>query len=726
MRSRAAAFAIAATLCAAAAPRADAATIAIVNLDGPNEGFNDPSPATPEGGNNATTRGAQRLAVFQRAADILGAQLQSGVTIKVGARFDSFNADPGFQQPACANGSGILGFAGPQTFARDFANAPVAGTWYPIALAEARAGANLNGTANEVDTSFNSDVDAACLAPGTRFWYGTTTTTTSQNFLPLLPVVLHELAHGLGFLTLVCTSPSGCGGSPQGSFASGFPDVWTLFLANSGNPSLTWRNMSIAQRAASITGDPNTVWTGANVTGAIPGQGISAGLSNGLLRMHAPAAVQPGSSISHFSSAALPNLLMEPAINSNLFAQLDLTIPLLRDIGWLPATANAAPVITAPTAFSAQEDTTLVLSGIGFADPDAGSTALTVTFSIPVGSGAISVAPSAGVTVGGGATARTLTGTLGALNSALAGGSVSYAPAANANGSMMLTVGAVDAASPPGSDSETVTINIAAVNDPPGLTLPGSIGITEDLAGTVIPVSFADVDAGTGGVVATFSVPAGTLSATGTGTVTVGGTPTARTLAGTIADLNAFLSLGALSYTGAPNANGAAALGVTLNDQGNSGSGGAQSASGGTTLEVTAANDAPTVSAPAALAVQAGAAAAVTPVSYADVDAPYPGNVVATYAAASGTFSATAGSGVNVSGSGSGTLTLTGTLAALNAFLAVTPVQYAAAADATAPVALTLTINDQGNVGGAPLSATATVTVDVTPAGTIYRNGFEP
>src|SRR5262249_1199907 len=51
---------------------ARAATIVVVNADGPGEGFNDATPVAPVGGNTATTLGGQRLNVFQYAADIWG------------------------------------------------------------------------------------------------------------------------------------------------------------------------------------------------------------------------------------------------------------------------------------------------------------------------------------------------------------------------------------------------------------------------------------------------------------------------------------------------------------------------------------------------------------------------------------------------------------------------------------------------------------------------------
>lgn len=58
----------------------------------------------------------------------------------------------------------------------------------------------------------------------------------------------------------------------------------------------------------------------------------------GRVLMYAPRPNQPGSSVSHYDTSATPNQLMEPAINADLRHEvqppLDLTLPLLRDIGW--------------------------------------------------------------------------------------------------------------------------------------------------------------------------------------------------------------------------------------------------------------------------------------------------------------------------------------------------------------------------------------------------------
>jgi hypothetical protein len=60
--------------------------------------------------------------------------------------------------------------------------------------------------------------------------------------------------------------------------------------------------------------------------------------ANGNPLLYTPAVLASGSSVSHWDITATPNLLMEPNINSDLgtilVAPYDLTVPLLKDIGW--------------------------------------------------------------------------------------------------------------------------------------------------------------------------------------------------------------------------------------------------------------------------------------------------------------------------------------------------------------------------------------------------------
>jgi len=56
--------------------------------------------------------------------------------------------------------------------------------------------------------------------------------------------------------------------------------------------------------------------------------------AEGFALINAPNPVVSGSSISHWDPIASPNLIMEPAINPDLTDNLDLTKPLMEDIGW--------------------------------------------------------------------------------------------------------------------------------------------------------------------------------------------------------------------------------------------------------------------------------------------------------------------------------------------------------------------------------------------------------
>lgn len=139
-----------------------AANVVLVNLDPPGLGLNDLTPAAPVGGNPGTTIGDQRVNVYNRAAEIWGAQLDSDVTIFVGATF---------QPLSCSPTGGVLGAAGPTYVFRDFLGAPVAATWYVSAQADALFGEDF---VNDIDiiSFFNSDIDdndPNCLT-GTS-WY---------------------------------------------------------------------------------------------------------------------------------------------------------------------------------------------------------------------------------------------------------------------------------------------------------------------------------------------------------------------------------------------------------------------------------------------------------------------------------------------------------------------------------------------------------------------------
>ena len=294
----------------------DAATLSVINLDSAGEGFNDASARTPEGGNTGTTLGQQRMMLFNFAAGIWGAYLDSSVPTVIGAQFNPLLP--------CGGGSGVVGQAGAVNLHHDFANAPILGTWYPTALANKLSGSDHNGAANEITATFNSSVDDGCILPGTRFYYGLDNSTPSGT-INLLVVLLHEMGHGLGFQTFANGS--------TGALLSGLPDAFSRNMYDRST-GLYWHQMSDAQRRTSALNTGNLLWDGANVRLASGNLTAGRETSTGRVQLFAPNAYQTGSSLSHWDTESSPNLLMEPAINFGLPLDLDLTRQEMRDVGW--------------------------------------------------------------------------------------------------------------------------------------------------------------------------------------------------------------------------------------------------------------------------------------------------------------------------------------------------------------------------------------------------------
>ncbi len=277
-----------------------AAQIVIVNLDaGTGAGIADPTPAVPVGNNPGTTLGAQRLNGFIRAADIWGSLLVSTVPIRLSVTMQAL---------PCTAGSAVLGSAGPQTVFRDHAGAPTPATWYVEAEANSHAGVDLSPGTDDGLAQFNGAIDFnnGCLA-NTNWYYGFDQTPPGTD-IDFLTVILHEMGHAFGFLSLV---------SQNGQLLAGFNDIWndTLFDMS---VFLTWRQMTPAQRAASainvnpLTGESNLVWAGVNVFNN------SGGLTGGthsffpVIEMFTANPYQPGSSVSHWHTQVTPNEMMEP------------------------------------------------------------------------------------------------------------------------------------------------------------------------------------------------------------------------------------------------------------------------------------------------------------------------------------------------------------------------------------------------------------------------------
>ncbi|MES2743587.1 MAG: PA domain-containing protein [Pseudomonadota bacterium] len=227
-------------------------TLTIINGNAPGIGFNDPTPVAPVGGNTGVTLGQQRLIAFNYAAALWGAKLTSAVPVRVLATFEPLS---------CSESSAVLGAAGAWDIFADFPRAPRANTWYPAALAAKLSGSDQSAPADpHIVAYFNSRLGLApdCL-PSSGFYLGLDNNHGSA--IDLVTVLLHELAHGLGFQNFT--------DEESGEFYAGIPSVWDYFLLDN-RLEQQWVNLSAFQRAASSVSGSGLSWSGPQVTAAVP------------------------------------------------------------------------------------------------------------------------------------------------------------------------------------------------------------------------------------------------------------------------------------------------------------------------------------------------------------------------------------------------------------------------------------------------------------------------
>jgi hypothetical protein len=249
-----------ATTLLAGATVASAADFVLVNTDPPGIGFNDPTPATPVGGNAGTTVGAQRLIAYNRALQQWGSILKSNVPIVVLG---------GFGPRPCTATGGVLASAGAWNIEINFPSAPLASHWYHSALANSLAGVDLYSGADIIDgadiiATFNGNLGTPGCIEGSTWYYGLDNKPTQTGQIDFLNVFMHELSHGLGFQNF---NDEATGVTFPG--IPNFPDSNTA-LTRDNVLGKIWNTMTPAEIRASAVRDGQVVWDGGYVTARAP------------------------------------------------------------------------------------------------------------------------------------------------------------------------------------------------------------------------------------------------------------------------------------------------------------------------------------------------------------------------------------------------------------------------------------------------------------------------
>lgn len=262
---------------------------------------------------------AQAQAAFQAAVDVWESRINSPQPIRINANWTPL-------------GTGVLGSAGPTNFY--LLNETGTDYIYPVALAEARCNCAANGTSADITANFNSAFSD---------WYLGTDGNGPASDYDFMTVVLHEIGHGLGFLSSFYVSGTQGGWGFSGTTASLRYDFAEYNQATAGTAltnTSVYPNPSAALKTQ-LT-DNSVYFNGTNVNAANGGARA---------RLFAPNPYQPGSSNSHFDENTFPsgsqNALMTPYLDNGeaIHEPGPLTLALFRDLTWTTNEGGATPSI---------------------------------------------------------------------------------------------------------------------------------------------------------------------------------------------------------------------------------------------------------------------------------------------------------------------------------------------------------------------------------------------
>lgn len=261
-------------------------------------------------------------ASFTYAANIWGTLLNSRVPIVISACW----ADMG--------SGGILGHGGARSYYKDFSGAPFAATYYPVAIANALYGSDLNGGTEEIVIAYNA-----------RFadWYFGTDGACPSDKIDFCQVIMHEMCHGLGFIGSM-TIANGRGYWSLGDYTT--PVIYDRFTENGSyqkllNTSLfPMGSVALANQLVSA----NIYFSGANAM---------AGNGGARVKLYCPNTWSSGSSYAHLDEIFknTPNSMMTYSVNygSAVHNPGPVTSGLLKDIGWNSTNPKPSVIVNGST-----------------------------------------------------------------------------------------------------------------------------------------------------------------------------------------------------------------------------------------------------------------------------------------------------------------------------------------------------------------------------------------
>lgn len=223
---------------------------------------------------------------------------------------------------------------------KNFKNAKYTEVWYPGPIAESISNSDLNNGDYDIIVNLNKNISWSYLTSGVA---------VTKKF-DLMTIVLHEIAHGLGFTTTFGVSED----QTMGKYGqSGLPYIYDLYVQNSSGSKLLDINKFL---------NPSIELKSQITSGSLFFKPTSTSYIKDLIKLYTPKSFTVGGSVSHFDEDYYPpgniNSLMSPTVATAEVNHLvsNMMLSVLNDMGW-SVTFNStekASVAVAPLILSNQ------------------------------------------------------------------------------------------------------------------------------------------------------------------------------------------------------------------------------------------------------------------------------------------------------------------------------------------------------------------------------------
>ncbi|MDX8341629.1 T9SS type A sorting domain-containing protein [Draconibacterium sp. IB214405] len=217
----------------------------------------------------------------------------------------------------------VLGSCGPETFYKNFKDAPFKERYYPVAIAEKIAKQELNGESRyDMVAQFSSKID----------WYLGTDLNTPDDQYDLVSVVLHEIGHGLGFTGFFFTDDDI---GAYGFYEFGDATSFDLLV---GRGAISGQQLVDTSLFENLSADLLSALQSSNLYANSP---VATKQNKGNKpRLYAPVVFDDGSSVYHLNDNTYPNgnenSLMTHAVGlaEAIHDPGPITRGIMDDIGW--------------------------------------------------------------------------------------------------------------------------------------------------------------------------------------------------------------------------------------------------------------------------------------------------------------------------------------------------------------------------------------------------------